>query len=305
MSLMNRTELLLETRELLARAGFYCSEICNVRPSSFDFVARRDNLLLIIKVLNNVDALSQEVAEELISIAKYLEGVPIIIGRRSSFSMLDDDVLYFRHGVPIMTYETLKNYLQGMPPVICAAPGGFYVNIDGERLRRMRMEQGVSIGQLARIAGVSRRAIRMYESGERATIEVASKLAEFLGDEFIQPIDLMKLIEKEEVKVKEIKNEIFAMLQEIGAFVLPTTRSPFHAIGEVIRERFIVGINERRIKEKAKLVFSLSKVAEKHSVLFMDSCRKRNIEGVPVIEKEELRKIDEPEELIELIFERE
>ncbi|MCD6574040.1 MAG: transcriptional regulator [Thermoplasmata archaeon] len=301
---MNRIELLLETRNLLARAGFYCSQICNIRPSSFDFVARKDNLLFIIKVLNNVDAISQDVANELLSVAKYLEGVPIVIGRRSSFSILDDDVVYFRHGVPIMTYETLKNYLQGMPPVICAAPGGFYVNIDGEQLRQMRMEQGISIGQLARVAGVSRRAIRMYEDGERATIEVAEKMAEFLGDDFIKPIDLMKVVEKEEIEIKEIENEIFSILEEIGAFVLPTTRSPFHAIGEVIKERFIVGINERRIKEKARLVFNLSKVVEKHSVLFLESCTKKNIEGVPVIEKDELKRIDEPEKLIELILER-
>ena len=295
----------METRNLLAKAGFYCSEICNIRPSSFDFVARRDNLLLIIKVLNNVDALSKEVTEELISVAKYLEGVPLVIGRRNSFSMLDDDVVYFRHGVPIITYETLKNYLQGMPPIICAAPGGFYVNINGERLRRMRVERGISIGQLAMIAGVSRRAIRLYEKGERTTIEVAEKLAEFLGDEFIEPVDFMKIVEKEKVEIKEMRDEIFSMLRHLGAFILPTTRSPFNAIGEVIKEKFIAGINERRVKEKARIVFNISKVTEKHSVFFLDSCSKKNVEGVPVIEKEELKKINEPEKLIDLILERE
>lgn len=302
---MNRTELLMETRKLLARAGFYCSEICNMRPVCFDFVARRDDLLFIIKVLNNIDAMSNEVAKELISIARYLEGIPIVIGRRNSFSLLDDDVLYFRHGVPIMTYETLKNYLQGMPPVICAARGGFYVNIDGERLRRLRVEKGVSIGQLARIAGVSRRAVRMYERGERTTIEVAEKIAEFLGEEFIQPVDLMKLIEREEIETKEVRNEIFSTLRKLGVYVFPTMRSPFHAIGEVVEEKFMVGINKRRIREKAKIIFNLSRVAEKHSVFILDSCTKKNIEGVPIIEKKELGKLSEPEEFIDLVVERE
>lgn len=302
---MKRIELLEKTRNLLMKAGFYCSNICNMRPSSFDFVARRDNLFFIIKVLNNIDAISQEVANELISIAKHLNGVPIVVGKRTSLTLLEEDVVYFRHGLPIITFETLKNYLQGIPPVICAAPGGFYVNINGERLKKMRIDKGLSIGQLARVAGVSRRAIRMYEEGERTTIEVAEKIAEYIGDDFIKPINLMEKIEKEEIKIKAIENEIFKMLEEIGAFILPTTRCPFHAITELVKEKLIVGIKERRIIERARIIANLSKVAEKHSVLFMESSIKKNIEGIPVIKKDELKKINEPERIIELILERE
>lgn len=302
---MKKDELLEETRRLLVKAGFYCSNICKIRPSSFDFIARKDDLLIIIKVLNNIDALNEEVANELISIAKFLDAIPIIIGRRTCSSFLKDDVVYFRYGVPIITYATLENYLQGILPFICAAPGGFYVNIDGEVLRKIRIEKGISIGQLARIAGVSRRMIRMYESGERASIEIAEKIAEFLGPDFIKPINFWEEIRREHMEIKrEIENEIFKLLEEIGAFIFPTHRSPFHAISQILDEKLIVGIKERRIVEKARLIFNLAKVAEKKSVIFMDYCRRKNIEGVPVIGKNELVKIKEPEKIMELIMER-
>ena len=298
---MNRKELLWQTRLLLAKAGFYCSEVCNIRPSSFDFVARRDDTLFIIKVLNNIDSMSQDVATELISVAKYLNGIPLVVGKRTCSSMLEEDIVYFRHGVPIVTYETLENYLHGVPPVVGAAPGGYYVNIDGERLKKFRMNKGISLGQIARIAGVSRRTIRMYEEGERATIEVAEKIAEYFGEDFIKPIELETKIDQEIMKIRNIENEIFRRLQEIGASIFPTKRCPFHAITEMLNEKMLVGINEKRINEKAKLIASLSKVVEKHSVLFMDA-HKKNIQGIPVINRRELKKIDSPEEIIELII---
>lgn len=132
--LMKRQELLKKTRQLLVKAGFYGSEICKIRPISFDFIARRDDTLFIIKVLNNIDSLNQEVAKELMSIAKFLEGIPIVIGQKTCSSRLEKDVIYFRYNVPIITYETLVDVLHGIVPFICAARGGFSVNIDGNIL---------------------------------------------------------------------------------------------------------------------------------------------------------------------------
>ena len=155
MSLMKRDELLSNARQLLMKAGFYCSDVCKTRPISFDFIARRDNTLLIIKILGNIDALSTEVAHELFSIARFLEGIPLVIGIKSCSKELEDDVVYFRYKIPIITYQTLDNYMHGVAPFILAAPGGFYVNIDGEILQKTRHEKDISVGQLAHIAGVS------------------------------------------------------------------------------------------------------------------------------------------------------
>ena len=66
---MERTELLKNIREVLISAGFYVSDLYSMRLTGFDIVARRDDLLLIIKVLTNVDSLSEDVAKELLKLS--------------------------------------------------------------------------------------------------------------------------------------------------------------------------------------------------------------------------------------------
>ncbi|MBC7081714.1 MAG: transcriptional regulator [Thermoplasmatales archaeon] len=296
-----KEEIIRSTQMLLTRAGFYCSQICKIRPSSFDFIARRDNLLLIIKILNNIDSISEDSAKEMISVARFLGALPIIVGDRTCSTFLEDDIVYFRYGVPILTIKTLENYVRGRPPVVCAAPGGFYVNIDGEVFSRLKREKGLSIGQLARIAGVSRKTIQMYEKGERASVDVAERLASYIGYDFIKPITLFEEVEKEEIETKEIKNEMLKLMEEIGAFIFPTYRSPFHAVSKLLDEIFIVGINDRRIFERARIISNISKVTERRSVILAEKSNVKIIEGVPIIEKDELRRVREPEELIGLL----
>lgn len=301
-----KKELLPDVRHLLARAGFYLSEVCTLRPSSFDFVARRDNLLLIIKVLSNIDSLNENVAKELLLLAKYLDGVPILIGEKTSSNVLEDDIVYYRHGVPIVTYKTMENYLHGILPIICAAPGGFYASFDGEKIRKMREEKGISLGHLARIAGVSRRTIRMYESGERASVEVAERIVDFLGEEILKPINFLELREKRNLDIeKEVKDDILSLLETIGMSIFPTSRCPFNALSELFDELFLVGVRERRIMERAHIIANVSKVMEKDSVFFVERSVRKNIEGIPVIEKEEIKKIKDPFKIVQLIRERE
>jgi putative transcriptional regulator len=301
-----KKELLTEIRTLLARAGFYLSEVCTLRPSSFDFVARRDNLLLIIKVLTNIDSLNENVANELLFLAKYLDGTPILIGEKTSSHTLGDDIVYYRYGIPIITRQTIDNYLHGVLPIISAAPGGFYASFDGEKIRAIREARGISLGQLAFISGVSRRTIRMYENGERASIEVAEKIVDFLGEEVLSPINFFEVMEERTLGAeKEVTDEIMTLLKSLGMSIFPTSRSPFNALSEFIDELFLVGLRGRRILERARLIANVSKVVEKNSVFFVEKSIRKNIEGIPIIEKEEIIKIKDPFKIMELIRERE
>ncbi|MFO8133563.1 MAG: transcriptional regulator [Thermoplasmatota archaeon] len=301
-----KKELLEDTRGLLARAGFYLSEVCTIRPSSFDFVARRDNALLLVKVLNNIDALSEEVARELLFLAKHLDGIPLLIGNRTGTGPLEDEVVYYRYNVPIITLDTLHDYLNGVHPLICAAPGGFYVRLNGERLRELRNEQDVSRGQLARMTGVSRRTIRMYEQGERATIEMAEKMAELLGEDVLQPLDLAAFIHEYEMDTqRHISDCMLSLLEAMNISIMPTDRSPFNAISQFMDELLLVATECRRVRERAQLLSNVSRVVERPSVLFMESSARTNIAGIPVIGRKELSTLDDPLGLLRLIRERE
>ena len=76
---MNRLDLVKVIREILSNAGFYVSDLYSMRPIGFDLVARRDNSLLIIKVLTNINAISEDVANELKLLSKLLKGHPLLI----------------------------------------------------------------------------------------------------------------------------------------------------------------------------------------------------------------------------------
>jgi len=148
---MDRAELVKDVRETLSNAGFYVSDLYSMRPIGFDLVARRDNSLLIIKVLTNVNALSEDVAEELKVLSELLKGHPLLIGERSGTGLLEKEVVYDRFGIQAISPETLESHLlDGIPLKIYAGPGGFYVNLDNERLLKLRQQQNISLGSFAR-----------------------------------------------------------------------------------------------------------------------------------------------------------
>ena len=79
---MIRKDLLLNTRDVLASAGFYVSDVNPLRLTGFYVVARRDNLLLIIPAIIGAElfgaagALAGAVVGNAISdaVAGYFEG---------------------------------------------------------------------------------------------------------------------------------------------------------------------------------------------------------------------------------------
>ena len=177
-------------RSVLAKSGFFVSRPLAMRGISFDVVARRDDTLLIIKILSNVDAFSKDNAEEMLTLGEALGASPLLVGERSGSGELDESIVYSRFGVPIISLTTLIDHLlEGVPPFIFAAPGGLYVKLDSNLMKRLREERSISLGTLAEIAGVSRRTIQMYENGMGAMIDVAIRLEEFLNQPIVVPVN--------------------------------------------------------------------------------------------------------------------
>ena len=315
---MERTELLEKVRDVLINGGFYVSDLYSMRLTGFDIVARRDETLLIIKVLTNVDSLSEDVAKELRTLSFLLKASPLLIGEKNGASTLEDDVIYFRFGIQAITLDTFKNHvLEGIPVKVYAAPGGLYVNLDEEKLRKLRQEKGISLGAFARYVNVSRRTVSMYEEGMNARIEVAQRIEELLENPVTIPFDLLKnsvpdneitpIFQQHLENIREFQREIFFLLQNVGYKIIPMDRCPFEALSKD-KENIILTCVHRynnRLIKKAQIVSSISKITEKHAVLFTDKdINKRNVEGTPIIIEKELKKIRDPEDVFTLILER-
>jgi len=314
---MNRNELLEEVRQTLIKTGFYVSELCSIHPVGFDLVARRDNSLLIIKVLTNIDAIEEKLANELRTLSILLKGCPIIIGERSSLGKLEQSVVYDRFKIQSINIDTLKDHLiEGIPLEVYAAPGGLYVNLDEDKIKKLRQEQNISLGSFAREIKVSRRTVQMYEDGMNSSIEVALRIENLLGENITLPIEILKQkiykkqvapIQSESEGFKRFQKEIFSTLKNIGYKVIPMERAPFQAVSQEKRKILLTCVDkyDKKLLKKAQVVNSISKITEKHAVIIPDKdITKTNIEGTPLILKRELKKVCSPEEILELILER-
>ena len=317
---MQRTELFEFIRDTLSNAGYYVSDAYFIRSIGFDLVARRDNSLLIIKVLTNINAFPEEIAEELKKLAQLLGGHPLLIGLRTGAGILENGVVYDRFGIQAINPETLHGHLlEGIPLEVYAAPGGFYANIDTDKLVRIRKQQNLSRGNFARSAHVSRRMVRMYEEGMNARVDVAFRIENVLGEQIIQPIDIIygkkETLMNEPISEKKIstehvhplQNEIFSLLNQLGYTIVPLGKCPFEAVSKERGKILLTCVQQydQKIKEKAKVVTNLSKITEKRAVFFTDKKGTKNhIEGTPLIIRAELKKLKDPEDIVELIIER-
>ncbi len=310
-----RDELLDRIRATLGKSGFFISDPHNIRSISFDLIARRDKQLLIIKALSNIDSLSSEDAEQLRTLASTLNASPMVIGLHSGSGKLEHGILYSRFGIPIISEATFHEHmLEGVPPFVYAAPGGLYVRLDGDTLRRLRQDRNISLGTLAEIAGVSRKAIQMYESGMGAMIEIAARIEEFLNEPIVVPLDPFSYTSEVAKTLRSfdqfrgLNREVFELLDTIGYSVVPTVRCPFDALAREEDMLLLTGIGEdpALMVRKAKVVGNISRVTERKSVIFVrEETTKEDIDGTPLITERELRKADDADDVLELILRRE
>lgn len=191
-----REKAIDSVRGILESAGFFVSDAHAVRPTSFDLLARRDSLLLVVKILKNIDALDQDEARRLQELGALFPAVPIVVGQSSGATPLEPGVVYSRYGIRIVVAESLADYLlKGLPPFLVSSPGGVFARIDGPRLRALREERRLSLGGLASVAGVSRRTIQLYEDGAGAEVRIVERLERFLGEPLAVSIDLFAPLE--------------------------------------------------------------------------------------------------------------
>ena len=307
--MMNKEFLTDRVADLLARSGFSVSDRCYVRPRSFDLAARRGGLLLILKILSNIDGLNEKTAVEIRRLAKYLSGNPLLIGEKTRDHGLEGGVVYFRYGVPTVSPITLMDWIaEEIPPFVYAAHGGLYVKIDGGLLRKLRLESGISLGALASELSVSRRTVSKYEiESMDTTIEIALRLEELFGQELIKPVEILESASPLAGEQGLIDDKVLSHLAQIGFDVFPTVQSPFNAITQNKALVVLTGVGKLSptMMKKARLMSSLSIITKTRSAVIVDGETKvERVEETAVIEARELELIDKTSEFADLMSEK-
>ncbi|WIV66825.1 transcriptional regulator [Natrialbaceae archaeon AArc-T1-2] len=315
---MSRSALVGNVTAMLEDAGFTVSDRCAIRPKSFDVAARRGKDLVLVKILGNIDAFNEATGHEMRRLGTYLEATPLVIGLRSRDEDLKPDVVYFRHGVPVLSPDTAYNlFVEEVPPLIYAAPGGLYVNIDGDLLSDEREQRDWSLGQLANELGVSRRTVSKYEDGMNASIEVAMALEELFDAPLTNPVDVLEGAEDvhetdstpDDPEADPDDEEVVAVLTRAGFRVHPTVRSPFKAVSREEddgNDVVLTGHSEftKAAEKRARIMSSIGHVARTRSVYVVDRASRESVEGTALVERDELSTFHDADELRKIIRER-
>lgn len=314
---MSRSALVGNVTAMLVDAGFAVSDRCSIRPKSFDVAARRGDDLLLLKILGNIDGFDGATGEEMRRLGSYLDATPMVIGLRTRDENLKPGVVYFRHGVPVLSPDTAMDFfVEEVPPLIYAAPGGLYVNIDSTVLADEREQRGWSLGQLANELGVSRRTVSKYEDGMNASIEVAMQLEHIFDTPFVSPVEVLD--GAEEVREAEPTPDdpaidpadalIVTIMTRAGFDVHPTARAPFKAVSEDAsgEGNVLTGHSTytKTAEKRARIMASIGKVTQTRSVYFVDRAKHESIDGTAIVEREEIERIDDADELRDLIRDR-
>jgi len=313
---MDRTEILDNAESLFGDAGFYLSQRCCARPSCFDFAARKETQVVFLKVNPNIGNIYEKDADGLNTLARAFSGSPLLICERTRDKPLEDDTVYSRYNVGAITLNTLRDtLLKGSGPLIEAGPGGYYVSLDWEAIRKKRWEKGLSMGKIAEIMGVSKRTLYGYERGSaKASVETAYKLEWVWGIPVVKPLDIFSYPEGNEGLIATARRIISGSrflqfvvkkLIQFNFAVFHLKRAPFDFVARNSEDEIcLIGAvaheNERRFDVRTEEIISVSKILEAQPVFVTDS-KRVCVENVPLICREDLERINCSEDLMAIL----
>ena len=319
-----RDHVLVEINNLLTNHGFETSNIYD--RSCFDMVARKELELLLLKILINIDGFTGNQAEEIKKVADTFLASPLVVGIKSKNEYLEEDVVYERHGIPVIARETLRNMVvDDVYPEVFADRGGYYVQMDGEVIKQVREAQNISRKDLADKAHVSRETIYKYERGMvRAFPETAMMLESILNMKITLSVNLLNVPKKIENENSDNSKTNVKMsmenqpnLTKLGFGVISTSRTPFDALAKQesdikVKRNYSTVItnmeknrNQQALKKMALNVKDLSGITETDAVFLLEGRKSlKCIEGIPVVHNWEIKEMKNSKEFLSVVRER-
>ena len=297
--------------DVLKRAGFTVSQRCCSRPSCFDIAARKNTSIILIKVQPDIGCISPDDSLELRIISENVLAASLFISEKTREKPLEDDTVYSRYNVLAVTSRTFENIvLRKIYPLIQAGPGGYYVEIDGEAIKRRRQELGLSVGEVAEKVGISRRTLYGYERGmAKASVTAAYNLLCTLGVPVAKTVNIFEATKNQRkpfmararglITKNKLLQRIFRKLADYN--IVAVKKAPFDFVITVPEENMriiggVAGESETMLSQRVDEILSLSKVVKAHPVLVTENPKPLD-KDIPCISSGELLKIKSPEDL--------
>lgn len=304
MSVFDKSFLVSKVVNSLQKYGYEVLQTEGV----FDIVARREKQVLLLKVLMNVDALKDDQAMSLRAVAYFMNCQPIVISTKNNRETLDDDVVYSRFEVPVMTPKLLESLTaQEQISAVESAKGRHTVEINAESLRSKREELGLTLEKLAAKIGVSKKAVYEIENRRvNPTKETAEKLERALAVKIRKPYE----IKGAPITYLKPKGEMQEKVsKEFSRMGIDNTSVYSPQFGNVGKEKFSIitslSQNIDKIKSRAMNLRKLSEALSSKAVVVAKKSQKESVHGVPVVLESDLPGIESSKELKKVIEEKE
>ena len=304
----------MATETLLKEAGFAVSQACCSRPSCFDFVARKNENLLFVKIQHDVDNFSATDSADLKNISNSFSAASsLLISKNTRERPLEDDTVYSRYAIPALTLKTFENILiQRSHPLIQAGPGGYYVEIDGTAIKRKRQDLGLSVGEMAKLVGVSRRTLYGYERGmAKASVSVAYKLIQALGIPVAKPMNIFEKLEAKRecfflstarrvLTENKFLMRIFRKSEHCKITMVKKAPFDFVITAPEEKTKIIGGVasnRERDLNRRVDEILSVSNVVQARPIMIAGKEKVSNKE-IPCISSDELSRFKNADDLV-------
>lgn len=258
----------------------------------FDIVARRRDDVCLLKVLDNVDSIQEEQANNLKMLSHNICAFTAIIGTHTRREMLNDDVVYERYGIPAITTDTLSNILDNNIPKIYRTRGGLFNNINSEEFKKSRKKHNLTQKQLAEKVGVTKKFIYEHEKTNMLSDrEIVIKLEKMLNASISTDIDISSGSFDQNDPVSLFEKEVSKVLKGMGFSTDLIHQTPFNIIA---KEKFMVlsdvEDNEKRIMKNMNALKSFSEITKNPAIIIS---KNDDIESeLPVVDFKDLEQLN-------------
>jgi len=285
-----KQSLLEQVSIFLLKKGF---TIKSLTRTAFDIVARKDTTILLIKVLEDANAVSEEYTKAMHSVAAYVGGSSLIISEKAG-DKLQDNIVYSRFGIYTLNFNTFKSCVENKYPFVKRDHSGIKAQIIGDKLKEIREREGISLNDIARKVGVSKRMIQKYESGEsEVSVNKALRLYKIFGHNVFEKIDVFG---HDKELVHEGKGVVSKKFSKLGFSALEANKVPFDVIAKKEKELILT-----KVGDKARPgLDSLSKLVDADRLTIYKDKKPKD---VPSLTKKEFMEFEKARELIKFLKE--
>jgi len=262
----------------------------------FDILARKGEQILLIKVLADANAISEEYASEMRKVADYLQASPLIVAEKAG-RKLEDNVVYARLGIYALNLATFKNAVENQHPFIQSTKAGLVASIDSRKLRESRERQGISLAELSRKVGVSRQMIQRYEAkNAEITVMKASKMRDVFGNAIFRRVDIFSHPVQGGEGEESGKGTVALKYRKLGFRALQTRKTPFDVIAKKGKDIILTDVGDKVNPN----ITPVSRLLDADKLVIF---RKKKPKDIPAMTQEEFLAYQEADELVKFLRE--